>query len=147
MRPTWWNKTSMNHPTLTSESELSSSARLGALRSRFLWGTDCDPAASRREESDTALSSDSVLDDLRPMYGLKSSAQNHSGETGADQFGGRCTTPSRDQPKRCHSIRPSRPLAFRLSIHPGAIGATFTFSLGSFQNRENRESVFEREAM
>lgn len=64
---------------LTSESELSSSARLGAFRSLFLWGTDWDPEGSALGDADP-LVRDRVLDVLLPMYGLNSSAQSHTKE-------------------------------------------------------------------
>lgn len=64
---------------LTSESELSSSARLGAFRSLFLWGTDWDPAGSTLGDADP-LVRDRVLDTLLPMYGLNSSAKSHTQE-------------------------------------------------------------------
>ena len=62
---------------LTSESELSSSARLGAFRSLFLWGTDWEPEGSALGDADP-LVRDRELDVLLPMYGLYSSAQSRT---------------------------------------------------------------------
>lgn len=73
---------------LTSESELSSSARLGAFRSLFLWGTDWDPEGSTLGDADP-LVRDRVLDTLLPMYGLNSSAQSHTQERVIQTKGGK----------------------------------------------------------
>lgn len=74
----FWKVKLKNKKQLTSESELSSSARLGAFRSFFLWGTDWDPEGSTLGERDP-LVRDRELDVLLPMYGLNSSAQSHAG--------------------------------------------------------------------